>query len=324
MAGGVKIYKHFQTPKTAGVYHRLVCLTGEKKGIAYFILENKRVVMGRSEECDIRIFDLKSSREHAEIIQVGEDYIVTDLGSQNGIIVNDLKIKQHVLIDGDKIIVGKTVFKFSKVIVENKTKENLSEDFLEEQNLENEEEKKKDKNLSYILFAIIIVAAIMMGVDDTGKEAPKENIIEKTIPLEMETGFENAINRKIQNNKLKSEKLGRYFHRGLREFREGNYYRAYLEFENARQWDAKDPTASFYLRKTKEKQNEIIESYFSKGTRDKDALNYKAATTAYCAIVRLLIHNNPKDQRIANARENLRIIEKHMGADDKSIVCVKK
>ena len=319
----VKVYKHFQTPKMPGIYYRLICLTGEKKGVAYFLSDGKRIVLGRSEESDIRIFDLKSSREHAEIVQVGEEWIVTDLGSQNGIIVNDLKIKQHVLQEGDKVIIGKTVFKFSKIKVDGKAA--VEEDFLSEQEInEKQEEKQKDKKLSLILGCIIILAVVLLGFDDTGEKTEEFEKVQVSAPDEFENSFDRAIQNKIKENQKTEEKLGRYFHRGLREYREGNYFRAYVEFENARQWNPKDPTANFYLRKTKEKQNEIIASYFSKGSRDKDALNYTAASTAYCTIVRLLIHQAPKDERIAQARENLRIIEEKTGADKDSIVCVKK
>ena len=323
MSSAVKVYKHFQTPKVPGVYYRLICLTGERKGVAYFLMDGKRVVLGRSEESDIRIFDLKSSREHAEIVQVGEEWIVTDLGSQNGIIVNDLRIKQHVLNEGDKIIIGKTVFKFSKIKVD--AKSTVDENFLSEQEItEQEEDKKKDKKLSLVLGGIIILAVVLLGFDDTGESEQKFEKVEVTAPEEFENSFENAIQNRIKESQKTKEKLGRYFHRGLREYREGNYFRAYVEFENARQWNPKDPTANFYLRKTKEKQNEIIASYFSKGTRDKDALNYKAATTAYCTIVRLLVHQAPKDERIIQARENLRLIEERTGAEKNSIACVKK
>ena len=116
MANAVKIYKHFETPRAPGEYDRFICLTGENKGKAYFLL-GKRVVMGRSEKCDIQILDLKSSREHLELTLVGKNYILTDLSSQNGVVVNDLKVKQHSLTDGDKVIVGKTVYKYSKVEV---------------------------------------------------------------------------------------------------------------------------------------------------------------------------------------------------------------
>ena len=323
MSSAVKVYKHFQTPKAPGIYYRLICLTGERKGVAYFLMDGKRIVLGRSEESDIRIFDLKSSREHAEIVQVGDEWIVSDLGSQNGIIVNDLRIKQHVLTENDKIIIGKTVFKFSKIRVDTKAK--VDESFLSEQEIkENEEDKQKDKKLSLILGAVIVLAVILLGFDGADEVEETFEKVAVSAPDEFENSFESAIQNRIKENQKTKDKLGRYFHRGLREYREGNYFRAYVEFENARQWNPKDPTANFYLRKTKEKQNEIIASYFSKGSRDKDALNYTAATTAYCTIVRLLVHQAPKDERIVQARENLRTIEEKTGAEKNSIVCVKK
>ncbi len=323
MSNAVKVYKHFQTPKVPGVYHRLICLTGERKGVAYFLMDGKRVVLGRSEETDIRIFDLKSSREHAEIVQVGDDWIVSDLGSQNGVVVNDLKIKQHVLNENDKIIIGKTVFKFSRIRVD--AKKEIENDFLSEQEInDKEDDKQKDKRLSFVLGAVIILAVVLLGFDDTGDPEPSFEIVKDKTAESAETSFENAIQNRIRENKKTKEKLGRYFHRGLREYREGNYFRAYVEFDNAKQWNPKDPTANFYLRKTKEKQNEIIASYFSKGSRDRDALNYKAATTAYCTIVRLLVHHLPDDERIKQARESLRVIEKKIGQDENSIACVKK
>ena len=325
MSNAVKVFKHFQTPKVAGVYHRLICLTGERKGIDYFLVDKKRIVLGRAEDTDIRIFDLKSSREHAEIIQVGEEWIVSDLGSQNGVIVNDPRVKQHVLNDGDKLIIGKTVFKFSRIIVEDENK--LAENsFLKEQEYnEAEEDKKKDKRLSLILMVVVLLAVIMLGTNDSEDEEVKTVIqSDRSIESGADESFNNAAKRKAAQDRKTKKTLGRYFRRGLREYREGNYFRAYVEFDNARQWNPKNPLANFYLRKTKEKQNEIISGFFSKGLRDMEALNYTAAITAYCSIVRLLVYHIPDDKRITEARDKLRIIEERTGADDKSIVCIKK
>ena len=92
----VKISKKLEAPTDAGKHFRLLCLTGKNKGVAYF-MTGKRLVMGRHENCDIQILDTKSSREHAELTRVGDKFVLTDLGSQNGIIVNDLKVNQHTL-----------------------------------------------------------------------------------------------------------------------------------------------------------------------------------------------------------------------------------
>jgi len=332
MGSAVKIYKHFQTPKTSGVYHRLICLTGDKKGMAYFIMDKERVVMGRSENADIRVLDLKSSREHAEILQVGADFVLTDLGSQNGVIVNDLKVKQHVLSDGDKVIIGKTVYKFSRITVKDEEKDDFEPDDYEVENEDNQEDEVRDKKLAKVLLIVLVGAFLLFGL---------ENGDEKIVIEEKKSGklaikqFDDEIVSEVRGNnkrnKENKEKLARYFHRGLREYREGNYFRAYAEFQNAKLWDSKDPTANFYLRKTAEKQNEIIATYFSKGSRDIDALNYTSAETAYCTIIRLLVHNTPKnekgeytDPRIKQAQQSLRLIEKKTGLEENSIICTRK
>lgn len=331
MSNAVKIFKHFQTPKSPGVYHRLICLTGEKKGMAYFIMDKQRVVLGRSETADIRVLDLKSSREHAEIIQVGNDFVLTDLGSQNGIVVNDLKVKQHVLSDGDKIIIGKTVYKFSKIEVKDELKpvDNEADDSEEV----DEEEVKRDKKLARILMVILLLAFILFGIQDPAPEDSGNN--QKNNNKVAIQEFDKSILKEVQNRSQKNtehkESLSRYFHRGLREYREGNYFRALQEFQNAQTNDANDPTVNFYVRKTNEKINEIISRYFNEASRDMDALNYKAASTAYCRIIRLLVYNTKKrsdgtyaDERIAQAEQSLRQIEKRTGQEENSIQCVRK
>jgi hypothetical protein len=78
MAKNVLVMKHLETPKEAGTYYRLMCLTGPNKGESYVLIGN-RIVVGRGEKTDIRLNDTKSSREHAEITKVGDSYVVTDL-----------------------------------------------------------------------------------------------------------------------------------------------------------------------------------------------------------------------------------------------------
>lgn len=119
MATGDKflLFKNFTTPKQAGDYHRLLCLSGEQKGDAFFLLAD-RLVIGRGNEAEIKIKDTNLSREHAELKKINGKYVITDMKSQNGVILNDLKITQETLRDGDKIVIGKTVFKYSLVKVD--------------------------------------------------------------------------------------------------------------------------------------------------------------------------------------------------------------
>jgi pSer/pThr/pTyr-binding forkhead associated (FHA) protein len=180
MSSAIKIFKHFEAPKEAGQYYRLVCLTGKEKGVAYFLI-GKRVVLGRSDKADIRILDIKSSREHCEVIKVGKDFVLTDLASQNGVIVNDLKVKQHVLNEGDKVIIGKTVYKFNKIEVKDKAKNELK--IAEDNDVEGyeDEELEEKSKLSPILIVIILAAVgiiIMSGDDKTESIKRKKSLHE--------------------------------------------------------------------------------------------------------------------------------------------------
>ena len=96
MSKAVRVVKNFRSPTVPGEHYRLLCLSGNKKGISYYI-DGKRVVIGRSNTAEVQILDEKASREHAEIARIQDSFILTDLSSQNGVVINDLKVKQHRL-----------------------------------------------------------------------------------------------------------------------------------------------------------------------------------------------------------------------------------
>jgi len=69
--------------------------------------------VGRLPESTITIDDGNVSREHARIAPGPTGYIVTDLGSTNGTLVNGLRINgQQLLADGDIVSFGSTHLRF--------------------------------------------------------------------------------------------------------------------------------------------------------------------------------------------------------------------
>jgi hypothetical protein len=77
-----------------------------------FPLGEKPVVMGRMSNCDIVLADPRASRQHAEIQPAGHGFVLSDLGSMNGTVVNGTPVREHQLSDGDEIRVGSTVLHF--------------------------------------------------------------------------------------------------------------------------------------------------------------------------------------------------------------------
>ena len=320
MSNAVKVLKHFEAPKEAGVHFRLVCLTGKTKGEAYFLV-GKRVVLGRSENADIRVLDIKSSREHCEIAKVGKDFILTDLGSQNGVVVNDFKVRQHVLNEGDKVIIGQTVYKFNRVEVKAKLKEVESVDD-EYEDDEFEDETKKSK-LTPVLILVIMMAVgvIVFSGDDasTGKSKKKSRYNIKEIP----GAISDPLSAASKKNKKIQDKMNIYFQKGLREFRENNYFRAMSEFEHALSWSPSDPQALFYLRKTKEALDKMIKDLVLKAKRDEDSYKLQSAVVSYCSVLRLL-YRYPKDERYIAAQENVDKLEEKLGLEKGEIECLKE
>jgi hypothetical protein len=94
-----------------GVEQELVTLSWN--GSSHEVKE-RRVVIGRSRDCDIQLADANVSRRHAELRQEGASYWIVDLGSTNGLEVNGKRVKRAKLRSGDTITLGSTEVTFSR------------------------------------------------------------------------------------------------------------------------------------------------------------------------------------------------------------------
>lgn len=70
--------------------------------------------MGRGTDVDLRVDDPSVSRRHAEI-RTGTPSVISDLGSTNGIVVDDQHVRQAQLRDGSVIHLGNTTIVFRQV-----------------------------------------------------------------------------------------------------------------------------------------------------------------------------------------------------------------
>jgi hypothetical protein len=77
-------------------------------------ITQRRVVIGRSRDCDLQLPDANVSRRHAELRQEGASYWIVDLGSTNGLEVNGKRVKRAKLRDGVTITLGSTEITFDR------------------------------------------------------------------------------------------------------------------------------------------------------------------------------------------------------------------
>lgn len=79
-----------------------------------FSLEKDRAVIGRLAGSEVEIQDPGASRRHAEVRRQGGKWVLVDLGSTNGTMVNDAPVAEQILRDGDRITIGRTVLEFRR------------------------------------------------------------------------------------------------------------------------------------------------------------------------------------------------------------------
>ncbi len=116
-SGATMIYKHpapeateAASPEELGLEREVAVLSWDSQRLR---VDKRRVVLGRSRECDIQIEDANVSRRHAELRQEGTAFWIVDLDSTNGVEVNGRKVKRARLDPGDTFTVGSTEVTFS-------------------------------------------------------------------------------------------------------------------------------------------------------------------------------------------------------------------
>ncbi|HEX8954144.1 MAG TPA: FHA domain-containing protein, partial [Polyangia bacterium] len=92
-----------------------IVATSGKYADQTFKLKPSRTVIGTGQDCDIKVDDQFMSSKHCEVRFENGSFKLFDLGSTNGIVVNDKKVREHELVDNDLFRLGRTEFKFKSI-----------------------------------------------------------------------------------------------------------------------------------------------------------------------------------------------------------------
>jgi len=86
----------------------LKAVAGITEGDTTFRLEQRdhEYMFGRTRRCDFRVAVNEVSREHASFTRRSDGVYVNDLGSVNGVLVNNTRVKEYRLYDGDLVQIG--------------------------------------------------------------------------------------------------------------------------------------------------------------------------------------------------------------------------
>jgi hypothetical protein len=92
----------------------LVAMNGELKGQDYRIFPGRNIV-GTAADCEVVLTDPYLSSKHCAIRFEDGQYILVDLDSTNGTMVNGTRTSKIDLIDNDVVQLGKTELKFKSL-----------------------------------------------------------------------------------------------------------------------------------------------------------------------------------------------------------------
>ncbi|MBR4531703.1 FHA domain-containing protein [bacterium] len=144
---------------------KLTIVDGKDSGKNIEITKDE-ILAGRSLDNDFVISDISVSRKHFKIKKEGDRFVISDMGSGNGIKVNGSKTTSTTLSDGDIISVGARQIKFEilnpdlkpRVQAQRTTKQTIPTNYEPE-----EEEPVKKGSSPLIIVAIIVVVLIGIG-----------------------------------------------------------------------------------------------------------------------------------------------------------------
>jgi len=86
------------------------------------------LTIGRSPDCDVSLHDILLSRSHCRLERTRDGWVITDLGSKNGTVIDGRPVTRHALRPGEVIRIGRVnvTFRAGKLAPSEEKKERLA------------------------------------------------------------------------------------------------------------------------------------------------------------------------------------------------------
>jgi pSer/pThr/pTyr-binding forkhead associated (FHA) protein len=100
-------FEPIESDDGAGRGPALVIRAGGGRVGESFGVDGERISIGRRPDSDVFLDDVTVSRDHALLINRGDEWYLDDCGSLNGTYVNRSRIESQLLEEGDEVQIGK-------------------------------------------------------------------------------------------------------------------------------------------------------------------------------------------------------------------------
>jgi small-conductance mechanosensitive channel len=101
-----------EKPSVAAVTASLWVAEGPDRGKAIVLLDGMSALIGRASHCDLALSEQQVSKEHFKLERDAGGYVLQDLKSTVGTVVNGERVERQALRDLDRIAIGETVLIF--------------------------------------------------------------------------------------------------------------------------------------------------------------------------------------------------------------------
>jgi pSer/pThr/pTyr-binding forkhead associated (FHA) protein len=319
-------FKSTQVPRQPGELARLKVVRGPDYG-ALYIITGKRASIGRGEENDVVVSDLKASRRHAEVLYSPGGWEVRDAGSANGILYNGTASKGSRLKTADTFSLGETTLEFvgaeqgtQMLVAPAKTLEQVEQaqraavarderiqslrmpEMFRGQSGAAPGAKKAGINPKILLLVLGGAALFFIDGED---EKPKARKPASTTEAPLESrDLASFLPDTPEANLGKSAEM--FYRAGYREYRQGNWLRAKVQFETVLQVQPAHSLAKIYLQNSNKNIEREVQEHLDLGRKDLDAGKLKSARGHFEAVQRLLF----RDQSNAKLVEAKELLEK--------------
>lgn len=279
-------------------------LEGPNKGSTLKIVSDL-ITIGRLETNDIVINDSLTSRNHAQILYSGGQYIIKDLESRNGTSVNGKSITEKVLMDKDKIQIGNTTLQFLYPEQKKAEKERRSK----KAEVPGITTTKKSPFMKAVLLAVValfgllVILMLFFGGEEEKTQVTK---IESTLPVPPSAlpplPASGAPSTPPSDSSV-LEQVVKHYEVGVTNYDSGKLPEAINEWQEALKLNPGHEKSRIKLQKTLEELKNRVEEHYKTGLQDFKYLRYEKAIREWEMVLRLV--PDSRDPRHIMAKENI-------------------
>jgi pSer/pThr/pTyr-binding forkhead associated (FHA) protein len=343
MSAALKFKQAQQPDRQSGELARIKILSGPDMG-SVFILTGAKASIGRGEDNDIVLTDLRASRRHCELVFSNGAWSVVDSGSVNGIALNGKASRGSAIRTRDTISLGETVIEFftvdagdlvlvapagsvEDVLAERKNFDaqrariqamskfgGLAKNVPKADKLAAASQPKRaapapskpaDQRKLLMIGAVVLIGAYLFLSD--GSPPPKPKAPDKVDDKDM-SALEGASGMPADSDAV-AHTADMFFRAGFREYRLGNYLRAKMQFENVLQMSPGHRLAKIYLKNASHRIDEEVKDHLDIGRKNLDSGKLNEAKGHFETVMRLLFRD-PRNPAYIEARDQLERVRK--------------